>query len=243
GHPYARDGRNGARPAASWRCTWAMRRLGLNATASGPRDATGSHCRAHIRCVGASPATCRAGLAGTLGETGMQNRFGVDVVPHRCRRLRLAVAIALATSAGLAAGAPQDAQPDAAATQGAIELDRVIVTAAKREQSVREVPASVSAITQQQLQDQGAQSLADYVQKTPGVVFNSYQPGVSHVVVRGISTSAGNPQGQPTTGYFLNDVPLIEPGWTIAIPDIDAFDLNRVEVLRGPQGSLFGSAS
>jgi iron complex outermembrane receptor protein len=174
----------------------------------------------------------------------MQDRFGCDLVVHRCRRMRLAVAIALATSAGLATAAPQDTQQQAtAAADGAIELDRVIVTAAKREQSVREVPASVSAVTQQQLQDQGAQSLADYVQKTPGVVFNSYQPGVSHVVVRGISTSAGNPQGQPTTGYFLNDVPLIEPGWTIAIPDIDAFDLNRVEVLRGPQGSLFGSAS
>ena len=172
----------------------------------------------------------------------MQHRHGRGPALHRCRRLRLAVALAVATGAAAVHAAPQDADAPAAATD-AVELDRVIVTAAKREQSVREVPGSVSAVTQQQLQDQGAQSLADYVQKTPGVVFNSYQPGVSHVVVRGIATSAGNPQGQPTTGYFLNDVPLIEPGWTIAIPDIDAFDLNRVEVLRGPQGSLFGSAS
>lgn len=172
----------------------------------------------------------------------MHERFDTGVAAwRRCRRLRLAAAIALATGAGMGSAAAQEAQ--AQGEEQARELDRVIVTAAKREQSVREVPASVSAITQQQLQDQGAQSLADYVQKTPGVVFNSYQPGVSHVVVRGITTSAGNPQGQPTTGYFLNDVPLVEPGWTIAIPDIDAFDLNRVEVLRGPQGSLFGSAS
>src|SRR5690606_4104934 len=136
--------------------------------------------------------------------TDMQNRFGCDVGAHR--RLRLAVAIALATSAGLAAAAPQDAQqPDSATAHGPIELDRVIVTAAKREQSVREVPASVSAITQQQLQDQGAQSLADYVQKTPGVVFNSYQPGVSPVVVRRIANSAGHPQGQPRTGHFPTD--------------------------------------
>lgn len=172
----------------------------------------------------------------------MQDRSGTELA--RGRRLRLAVAIALATGAGLGTAAAQSPQAeDDRAQPEPRELDRVVVTAAKREQSVREVPGSVSAVTQQQLQDQGAQSLADYVQKTPGVVFNSYQPGVSHVVVRGITTSAGNPQGQPTTGYFLNDVPLIEPGWTIAIPDIDAFDLNRVEVLRGPQGSLFGSAS
>lgn len=175
----------------------------------------------------------------------MQQHFGTGMAGRRWRRLPLAAAIALATGAGLGSAAAQEpqAQDGRSADAEPRELDRVIVTAAKREQSVREVPASVSAITQQQLQDQGAQSLADYVQKTPGVVFNSYQPGVSHVVVRGITTSAGNPQGQPTTGYFLNDVPLIEPGWTIAIPDIDAFDLNRVEVLRGPQGSLFGSAS
>lgn len=154
-----------------------------------------------------------------------------------CLPIRVALCGLLATGAAWAQD-PPETQPADAQT-----LDRVIVTAGKREQSVREVSGSVSAITGQQLQDLGAHGLADYIQKTPGVVFNSYQPGVSHVVVRGIATSAGNPQGQPTTGYFLNDVPLVEPGWTIAIPDIDAFDLNRVEVLRGPQGSLFGSAS
>ncbi|WP_407353462.1 TonB-dependent receptor [Luteimonas sp. R10] len=146
---------------------------------------------------------------------------------------------------GLLAAAPATAQsgPEAAESADAVTLDRIIVTAGKREESVREVSGSVSAVTGQQLQDSGAQSLADYVQRTPGVVFNSYQPGVSHVVVRGIATSAGNVQGQTTTGYFLNDVPLTEPGWTIAVPDIDTFDLDRVEVLRGPQGTLFGSAS
>lgn len=136
----------------------------------------------------------------------------------------------------------QESRPPAPADD-AVTLDNVVVTASKREQSVRDVAGSVSAVTDGQLQAIGAQSLADYIQRTPGVVFNSYQPGVSHVVVRGIATSAGNVQGQATTGYFLNEIPLTEPGWTIAIPDIDTFDLNRVEVLRGPQGTLFGSAS
>ncbi|ASR43176.1 hypothetical protein BEN78_07055 [Xanthomonas citri pv. mangiferaeindicae] len=123
------------------------------------------------------------------------------------------------------------------------ELDTIVVTAGKRQESVREIAGSVSAVTGQQLEDLGAQSLSDYIQRTPGVVFNNYQPGVSHVVMRGIATSSGNVQGQTTTGYFLNEVPLTEPGWTIVVPDIDAFDINRVEVLRGPQGTLFGSAS
>lgn len=155
-------------------------------------------------------------------------------------------AIRLACLCSLMGGAPawaQEAAPAETAASDATTLDRITVTAGKREQSVREVAGSVSAVTGQQLQDIGAQSLADYIQSTPGVVFNQYQPGVSHVVVRGIASNSGNVQGQATTGYFLNEVPLTEPGWTIVVPDIDTFDLNRVEVLRGPQGTLFGSAS
>lgn len=155
-------------------------------------------------------------------------------------------AIRLACLCSLMGGAPvwaQDAAPAETAAPEATTLDRITVTAGKREQSVREVAGSVSAVTGQQLQDIGAQSLADYIQSVPGVVFNQYQPGVSHVVVRGIASNSGNVQGQATTGYFLNEVPLTEPGWTIVVPDIDTFDLNRVEVLRGPQGTLFGSAS
>ncbi len=157
---------------------------------------------------------------------------------------KLTRAIRVSCCLGLIASAPAWAQ-DAAPASGdpANTLDTIVVTAGKLKESVREIAGSVSAVTDQQLQDIGAQSLADYIQRTPGVVFNNYQPGVSHVVMRGIATSSGNVQGQPTTGYFLNEVPLTEPGWTIAIPDIDAFDLNRVEVLRGPQGTLFGSAS
>ncbi|KAF1716367.1 hypothetical protein CSC74_11030 [Pseudoxanthomonas yeongjuensis] len=155
-------------------------------------------------------------------------------------------AIRLACLCSLIGGAPawaQEAAPAETTAPDATTLDRITVTAGKREQSVREVAGSVSAVTGQQLQDIGAQSLADYIQSTPGVVFNQYQPGVSHVVVRGIASNSGNVQGQTTTGYFLNEVPLTEPGWTIVVPDIDTFDLNRVEVLRGPQGTLFGSAS
>ena len=155
-------------------------------------------------------------------------------------------AIRLACLCSLIGGAPawaQEAAPAETTAADATTLDRITVTAGKREQSVREVAGSVSAVTGQQLQDIGAQGLADYIQSTPGVVFNQYQPGVSHVVVRGIASNSGNVQGQTTTGYFLNEVPLTEPGWTIVVPDIDTFDLNRVEVLRGPQGTLFGSAS
>ena len=119
----------------------------------------------------------------------------------------------------------------------------VIVTANKREQDLRDVAGSVSAYTGEQLEAIGAQSLSDYVTRLPGVVFNDYQPGVSEVVIRGVAATTYHEQGQTVVGYYVNEIPLSEPGWPIVIPDVDTFDLERVEILRGPQGTLFGSAS
>ena len=119
----------------------------------------------------------------------------------------------------------------------------IVVTAAKREQSVRDVTGSVSAVSEATLQKLNAQSLSDYITRVPGVVFNDYQPGVSEVVIRGVASSTYHEANQATTGYYLNQVPLIEPGFPLVIPDIDSFDVSRVEVLRGPQGTLFGSSS
>lgn len=121
--------------------------------------------------------------------------------------------------------------------------NEIVVTASKREQSVRDVTGSVSAVSEATLQKLNAQSLSDYITRVPGVVFNDYQPGVSEVVIRGIASSTYHEANQATTGYYLNQVPLIEPGFPLVIPDIDSFDISRVEVLRGPQGTLFGSSS
>jgi outer membrane receptor protein involved in Fe transport len=119
----------------------------------------------------------------------------------------------------------------------------IVVTAAKREQSVRDVSGSVSAVSEATLQKLNAQSLSDYITRVPGVIFNDYQPGVSEVVIRGVASSTYHEANQATTGYYLNEVPLIEPGFPLVIPDVDSFDISRVEVLRGPQGTLFGSSS
>ncbi|MGH8178258.1 MAG: TonB-dependent receptor [Steroidobacter sp.] len=147
-----------------------------------------------------------------------------------------------AGSVGLIASTPavfaQDVGPS-----GVLEVNTVIVTANKREQELRDVAGSVSAYTGDQLQEIGAQSLADYITRLPGVVFNDYQPGVSEVVIRGVAATTYHEQGQAVAGYYINEIPLSEPGWPIVIPDVDTFDLERVEVLRGPQGTLFGSAS
>ena len=122
-------------------------------------------------------------------------------------------------------------------------LEEVVVTATKREEKLRDVPMGVSALTGDQLQKMGAQSLSDYITTLPGVSFNDYQPGVSEVIIRGISGTTYHEQGQTVVGYYVNEIPLSEAGWPIVIPDVDTFDLERVEVLRGPQGTLFGAAT
>ncbi len=126
---------------------------------------------------------------------------------------------------------------------GAGDDTEIVVTATKREQSVRDIAGSVSAVSEATLQKLNAQSLADYITRVPGVVFNDYQPGVSEVVMRGVASTTYHEANQATTGYYLNELPLAEPGFPLVIPDIDSFDVNRVEVLRGPQGTLFGSSS
>lgn len=148
----------------------------------------------------------------------------------------------LAFGLGLAA-APASAQDAEANTSAGRASGEIIVTATKRALRINEVPMPISAVTGDQLKEMNANSLGDYIARLPGVVFNDYQPGVSEVVIRGIAATTYHEQGQTTVGYYLNEVPLVEPGFPIGIPDIDTFDLDRVEVLRGPQGTLFGTST
>jgi iron complex outermembrane receptor protein len=122
-------------------------------------------------------------------------------------------------------------------------LEEVIVTATKENEPARAIADSVTVLSGPELDAVGAQSFADYLTRVPGVVFNAAGPGISTATIRGVSTTSFLDQGQGTTGYFINDVPLTDPGFAVAIPDIDTFDVNNVSVLEGPQGTLFGSAS
>ncbi|WP_109806278.1 TonB-dependent receptor [Sphingosinithalassobacter portus] len=132
---------------------------------------------------------------------------------------------------------------DATSETSAQQASEIVVTATKRNETLSDVPLAVSVVTGEDLQAMNAQSLSDYIVRLPGVVFNDYQPGISEVVIRGVSATTYHEQGQTTTGYYLNETPMSEPGFPIGIPDVDTFDLARVEVLRGPQGTLFGSSS
>ena len=123
------------------------------------------------------------------------------------------------------------------------KLEEVVVTSTKLGQPARTIAGSVAVTSGAQLDEVGAQSFADYLTRAPGVVFNASVPGLSTVTIRGVSTTTTLDQGQGTTGYYINEVPLTDPNFAIAIPDIDTFDVDNVAVMRGPQGTLFGSAS
>jgi outer membrane receptor protein involved in Fe transport len=137
---------------------------------------------------------------------------------------------------------PAPASPDKAAAGKPSQVESVVVVG-KRGQTAANTAGGASVLSGDALSKVGAESFADYLGKLPGVVFNAGPSGNSTAVIRGVGTTAGLDQGQGTTGYYINEIPLTEVGYTISIPDIDTFDVSRVEVLRGPQGSLYGASS
>ena len=119
--------------------------------------------------------------------------------------MRVPAIVCLMAGAGISAGLVASAnaqEATGAAPPGSRTglLEEVVVTATKREEKLRDVPMGVSALTGDQLQKMGAQSLADYITTLPGVSFNDYQPGVSEVIIRGISGTTYHEQGQTVGG-------------------------------------------
>ena len=169
-------------------------------------------------------------------------------IPHQVPTNRLPLSLAAAGFICLSIIAPARADVPAveqnSPQSSSGNLDEVIVTASKRAEPLREVADSITALTGENLEALGAQSFEDYIGRAPGVQFQGSTPGVSNVTIRGVGTATVYPdQGQATTGIYLNDVPLTDPGFAVSVPDLDVFDMQRVEVLRGPQGTLFGTAT
>src|SRR3984957_9884801 len=132
-------------------------------------------------------------------------------------------------------------QPGKADTVG--QLEEVVVTATKRASTVQETPISITALTGEDIQERGLPDFAAIVQSVPGVSMRSSGPGQTEVEMRGMTSAGGN---SSTVGFYLDDTPLTAPanaqnGKVVIDPNL--YDLNRVEVLRGPQGTLYGSGS
>ncbi|THD81692.1 MAG: TonB-dependent receptor [Phenylobacterium sp.] len=125
----------------------------------------------------------------------------------------------------------------------ATTVQEIIVTAEKREENLRDVPQSVTAISGDALQMIRAATFEDYVSRVPGMALISSQPGSSRLVLRGINAGGVS----ATIGTYVDETPYgsvtgLSNGAVLA-PDLDTFDMQRVEVLRGPQGTLYGASS
>lgn len=143
-------------------------------------------------------------------------------------------AMGMAASQGALA---QDASPKSKESE-AVVGEKVVVTAQKREQALEDVPMAVSAFTQEQLQNLGADGFAGYANFVPGLNLQDRGPGQNRFSIRGVSAPVST--SASTVGVYIDEMAISE---LLNTPDLALFDVNRVEVLRGPQGTLFGEGS
>jgi outer membrane receptor protein involved in Fe transport len=185
--------------------------------------------------------TCRTNRIASTSTTHVSR--GARVAPWLVLNL-LAAAVGSAWAQSVpapaaAASAPAPKPPAKADAKAATaELDTVTISATRRSELIREVPLSISSIPAERLQEVGAKGLNDYLATQPGVVLQNSGAADDggFIIIRGLT--AGNDSNSPTTVY-IDDTPLA-PNATF---DINLLDLRSFEVLRGPQGTLYGSSA
>lgn len=157
--------------------------------------------------------------------------------------LSLAIAATLAC-APVTHVAAQDGEDGSAQAAAAVDLDTVVVTANKRVENVREVGASISVVGERQLENLGASSLSDYAALIPGMqVQSGGTPGLTSVSLRGIAAMSSG----ATVATYIDEVPVGSSGIyqaaNVLMLDLLPYDITRVEVMRGPQGTLYGAGA
>ena len=155
------------------------------------------------------------------------------------KALLLAFPAVMAISAASIAGAQEAPQSAKSSTEG----NRVVVTATKREASLQDVPFSINAQTAEDIRRSGAVTLEDLSRNVAGLAIQNLGPGQSQVAIRGVSSGQivrDQPGVKEQVGVYLDETPI---SLSLFTPDLDLFDLNRVETLRGPQGTLYGAGN
>jgi outer membrane receptor protein involved in Fe transport len=123
-------------------------------------------------------------------------------------------------------------------------LEEIIVTATRRETSLQETALSVGVLTQQNIEDSGVLHIYDYWRMIPSLAVTDWGFAGNRYIIRGLSGSSGPEADEALTANYLDDTLLVSPqGLFTHAPSFRLVDINRVEVLRGPQGTLFGAGS
>ncbi|WP_284734513.1 TonB-dependent receptor [Sphingosinicella terrae] len=143
-------------------------------------------------------------------------------------------------SSALACAAPASAQQDGSAANG-VSQD-IFVTAQRRSENLQDVPISVQALGNELLEQQNVSSFDDYAALLPGVSFQSYGPGQTQLNFRGVTSGGDGLHGGslPTASLYLDEIPVTTIAGAV---DLHIYDIDRIEALSGPQGTLFGASS
>jgi iron complex outermembrane recepter protein len=158
------------------------------------------------------------------------------------RRSKIAVAVAAALYGVVAGRCPAAlADPANPGDSTGPVLQEVIVTATKRAENLQDIPETVEALSAADIQNLGIKNFEDIVRTMPTVSYQSIGPTDQMFYMRGVSDgSSANASNISTTGYFLDDASTSYYGY---IPDLHMYDIERIEVLDGPQGTLFGAGA
>jgi len=162
----------------------------------------------------------------------------------RGRKTGLAAARLLATASAAALCLPAIALAQEAGSGAVESAQDIVVTANRRAESVQRVPSAVTAISGDELEARGADSFEGFARSVPGLTLNQTTKNRATFSIRGIATNTnGLANTQDPVAVYINDTPVTDTYAAAAQPDLRLFDVERIEVLRGPQGTLFGSGS
>lgn len=162
--------------------------------------------------------------------------------------LASACAVALTMVTAPAQAWAQDQQPTAPTSQDedrdrpAVSVEDVIVTATRRAERLQDVPVSITSLSQEELTQRGIVNYDGLATATPGVVLNRASANFNNFTARGIATNGYGANLQSTVAIYLDELPISSNG-NSTILDPTLYDVERIEFLRGPQGTLFGSGS
>lgn len=148
-----------------------------------------------------------------------------------------ALAALMVGSLGSAGAIAKESQTNQAAARN---LEEIVVTAQKRETSLLDTPISISAIGMEDIAERNLVSMEDYLSAMPSVTHNNAVSVLNDITFRGLGGFWG---GDATVGVYFGEVPMNSPQYSIFSADLKLVDMERVEVLRGPQGTLYGASS